>query len=127
MRLSWSPWPWVMSIVVRFSPVASIHRTICLAAGGLVAAGPPGGDQRRVLVGCVLPGEVPGVEDVELAVVSAAEPVEIWRLHPVVQPRAQLERDRRAAAFLLGVIVIVGGLIYFPMLILGSIKERIIG
>jgi K+-transporting ATPase ATPase A chain len=31
------------------------------------------------------------------------------------------------AAFLLGVIVIVGGLIYFPMLILGPIGERIIG
>ncbi len=30
-------------------------------------------------------------------------------------------------AFLLGVIVIVGGLIYFPMLILGPIGERIIG
>ncbi len=29
-------------------------------------------------------------------------------------------------AFLLGVIVIVGGLIYFPMLILGPIGERII-
>jgi K+-transporting ATPase A subunit len=28
---------------------------------------------------------------------------------------------------LLGVIVIVGGLIYFPMLILGPIGERIIG
>src|ERR1700687_4028546 len=31
------------------------------------------------------------------------------------------------AAFLLGVIVTVGGLIYFPMLILGPIGERIIG
>jgi K+-transporting ATPase ATPase A chain len=31
------------------------------------------------------------------------------------------------AAFLLGVIIIVGGLIYFPMLILGPIGERIIG
>ena len=31
------------------------------------------------------------------------------------------------AAFLLGVIVLVGGLIYFPMLILGPIGERIIG
>ena len=31
------------------------------------------------------------------------------------------------AAFLLSVIVIVGGLIYFPMLILGPIGERIIG
>jgi potassium-transporting ATPase potassium-binding subunit len=31
------------------------------------------------------------------------------------------------AAFLAGVIVIVGGLIYFPMLILGPIGERIIG
>jgi K+-transporting ATPase ATPase A chain len=31
------------------------------------------------------------------------------------------------AAFLLGVIVIVGGLIYFPMLILGPIGERIVG
>jgi K+-transporting ATPase ATPase A chain len=30
-------------------------------------------------------------------------------------------------AFLLGVIVIVGGLIYFPMLILGPIGERFIG
>ena len=30
-------------------------------------------------------------------------------------------------AFLLGVLVIVGGLIYFPMLILGPIGERIIG
>jgi potassium-transporting ATPase potassium-binding subunit len=30
-------------------------------------------------------------------------------------------------AFLLGVIVIVGGLIYFPMLILGPIAERIVG
>jgi K+-transporting ATPase ATPase A chain len=30
-------------------------------------------------------------------------------------------------AFLLGVIVIVGGLIYFPMLILGPIGERISG
>ena len=30
-------------------------------------------------------------------------------------------------AFLLGVIVIVGGLIYFPMLILGSIGERFVG
>jgi K+-transporting ATPase A subunit len=30
-------------------------------------------------------------------------------------------------AFLLGVIVIVGGLIYFPMLILGSAGERIAG
>jgi len=30
-------------------------------------------------------------------------------------------------AFLLGVIVIVGGLIYFPMLILGPIGERIAG
>jgi Potassium-transporting ATPase A subunit/E1-E2 ATPase len=30
-------------------------------------------------------------------------------------------------AFLLGVIVIVGGLIYFPMLILGPIGERIVG
>ena len=30
-------------------------------------------------------------------------------------------------AFLLGVIVIVGGLIYFPMLIPGPIGERIIG
>ena len=29
--------------------------------------------------------------------------------------------------FLLGVIVIVGGLIYFPMLILGPIGERIVG
>ena len=31
------------------------------------------------------------------------------------------------AAFLGGVIVIVGGLIYFPMLILGPIGERIVG
>jgi potassium-transporting ATPase potassium-binding subunit len=31
------------------------------------------------------------------------------------------------AAFLLGVIVIVGGLIYFPMLILGPVGERFIG
>jgi K+-transporting ATPase ATPase A chain len=31
------------------------------------------------------------------------------------------------AAFLVGVIVIVGGLIYFPMLILGPVGERIIG
>jgi potassium-transporting ATPase potassium-binding subunit len=31
------------------------------------------------------------------------------------------------AGFLLGVIVIVGGLIYFPMLILGPIAERIVG
>ncbi|HEY5397809.1 MAG TPA: potassium-transporting ATPase subunit KdpA [Trebonia sp.] len=31
------------------------------------------------------------------------------------------------AAFLVGVIVIVGGLIYFPMLILGPIGERIVG
>ena len=31
------------------------------------------------------------------------------------------------AAFLAGVIVIVGGLIYFPLLILGPIGERIIG
>jgi potassium-transporting ATPase potassium-binding subunit len=31
------------------------------------------------------------------------------------------------AAFLLGVIVIVGGLIYFPMLILGPIGERFVG
>ena len=31
------------------------------------------------------------------------------------------------AVFLLGVIIIVGGLIYFPMLILGPIGERIIG
>jgi K+-transporting ATPase ATPase A chain len=30
-------------------------------------------------------------------------------------------------AFLIGVIVIVGGLIYFPMLILGPIGERFIG
>jgi potassium-transporting ATPase potassium-binding subunit len=30
-------------------------------------------------------------------------------------------------AILLGVIIIVGGLIYFPMLILGPIGERIIG
>jgi potassium-transporting ATPase potassium-binding subunit len=30
-------------------------------------------------------------------------------------------------AFLVGVIVIVGGLIYFPMLILGPIGERIVG
>jgi hypothetical protein len=30
------------------------------------------------------------------------------------------------AAFLLGVIVIVGGLIYFPMLILGPIGERFV-
>jgi potassium-transporting ATPase potassium-binding subunit len=30
-------------------------------------------------------------------------------------------------AFLLGVIVIVGGLIYFPMLILGPIGERFAG
>ena len=30
-------------------------------------------------------------------------------------------------AFLLGVIVIVGGLIYFPVLILGPIGERVIG
>jgi K+-transporting ATPase ATPase A chain len=31
------------------------------------------------------------------------------------------------AAFLIGVIVIAGGLIYFPMLILGPIGERIVG
>jgi potassium-transporting ATPase potassium-binding subunit len=31
------------------------------------------------------------------------------------------------AVFLVGVIVIVGGLIYFPMLILGPIGERIVG
>jgi hypothetical protein len=31
------------------------------------------------------------------------------------------------AVFLLGVIIIVGGLIYFPMLILGPIGERLIG
>ena len=31
------------------------------------------------------------------------------------------------AGFLTGVIVIVGGLIYFPMLILGPIGERITG
>jgi len=31
------------------------------------------------------------------------------------------------AAFLVGVIVIVGGLIYFPMLILGPVGERIVG
>jgi K+-transporting ATPase ATPase A chain len=31
------------------------------------------------------------------------------------------------AGFLAGVIVIVGGLIYFPMLILGPIGERITG
>jgi potassium-transporting ATPase potassium-binding subunit len=31
------------------------------------------------------------------------------------------------AGFLAGVIVIVGGLIYFPMLILGPIGERIVG
>jgi K+-transporting ATPase A subunit len=33
----------------------------------------------------------------------------------------------RRTAFLLGVIVIIGGLIYLPMLILGPIGERIIG
>jgi K+-transporting ATPase A subunit len=31
------------------------------------------------------------------------------------------------ASFLLGVILIVGGLIYFPMLILGPIGERLVG
>jgi potassium-transporting ATPase potassium-binding subunit len=31
------------------------------------------------------------------------------------------------AGFLVGVIVIVGGLIYFPMLILGPVGERIVG
>ena len=31
------------------------------------------------------------------------------------------------AVFLLGVIVIVGGLIYFPMLILGPLGERLVG
>jgi K+-transporting ATPase A subunit len=51
---------------------------------------------------------------------------------PGVTPRA---RTRAAldtsgptfVAFLLGVIVIVGGLIYFPVLILGPIAERIVG
>jgi K+-transporting ATPase A subunit len=33
----------------------------------------------------------------------------------------------RFAPIVLGVIIIVGGLIYFPMLILGPIGERIIG
>ena len=43
-------------------------------------------------------------------------------------PRATLEGGGRTfVAFLLGVIVIVGGLIYFPMLILGPIGERIVG
>jgi len=31
------------------------------------------------------------------------------------------------ATFLLGVVLIVGGLIYFPMLILGPVGEQIIG
>jgi potassium-transporting ATPase potassium-binding subunit len=31
------------------------------------------------------------------------------------------------AGFLVGVIVIVGGLVYFPMLILGPVGERIVG
>ena len=31
------------------------------------------------------------------------------------------------AVFVLGVIIIVGGLIYFPMLILGPIGERFVG
>src|SRR6266568_4986797 len=57
-----------------------------LAAGGPVAAGPPGGDQRRVLVGCVLPGEVPGIEDVELAA-----------RQPVVQELGVDRRHRRVA------------------------------
>src|SRR5262249_20956118 len=36
-------------------------------SGGCVAAGPPAGDQRGVLVGGVLPGEVPRIEQVEVA------------------------------------------------------------
>src|ERR1700757_1777067 len=37
------------------------------ASDGRVAVGPPSRDERRVLVGSVLPGEVPGIEQVELA------------------------------------------------------------
>ncbi len=48
------------------------------------------------------------------------------RVH--VRTRATLDTTGPTfVAFLLGVIVIVGGLIYFPMLILGPIGERIVG
>ena len=48
------------------------------------------------------------------------------RVH--ARTRATLDTARPTfVAFLLGVIVIVGGLIYFPMLILGPIGERIVG
>jgi K+-transporting ATPase ATPase A chain len=47
-------------------------------------------------------------------------------VHP--RTRATLDTSGPAfAAFLLGVIVIVGGLIYFPILILGPTGERIVG
>ena len=48
------------------------------------------------------------------------------RVH--AQTRATLDSTGPPfVGFLLGVIVIVGGLIYLPMLILGPIGERIIG
>jgi K+-transporting ATPase ATPase A chain len=48
------------------------------------------------------------------------------RIH--VRTRATLDTSGPTfAAFLLGIILVVGGLIYFPMLILGPVGERIVG
>ncbi len=37
----------------------------CRSSGGRIASAPPAGDQRRVLIGCVVPGEMPGFDDVD--------------------------------------------------------------
>jgi K+-transporting ATPase A subunit len=51
-----------------------------------------------------------------------------WLCPIPVRTRATLDTAGLTfAGFLGGVIVIVGGLIYFPMLILGPIGERIVG
>ncbi len=37
----------------------------CRSSGGRIASAPPAGDRRRVLIGCVLPGEMPGFDAVD--------------------------------------------------------------
>jgi K+-transporting ATPase A subunit len=50
-----------------------------------------------------------------------------WIMRPPYAARQEGDTRHRRAAFLVGVIVIAGGLVYFPMPILGPIGERLAG
>src|SRR4029077_15627732 len=74
LAVSWSYTCWfppgmsTMTATAIVSPLSRSRYGVACRSGVCVASAPPGRDERGVLVGAVFPGEVPSVDDVELAV-----------------------------------------------------------